>query len=63
MFKPCLLRLDVKECEDVGTAIGRFVAEDPETGNSEGIRYETTLFTRFFLEYGTGGIWEGGNSC
>ncbi|XP_056341448.1 desmocollin-1-like isoform X1 [Oenanthe melanoleuca] len=39
VFKPCLLRLDVKECEDVGTAIGRFVAQDPETGNSEGIRY------------------------
>uniref|UniRef100_A0A8D2PA53 Cadherin domain-containing protein n=1 Tax=Zosterops lateralis melanops TaxID=1220523 RepID=A0A8D2PA53_ZOSLA len=48
VFKPCLLRLDVKECEDIGTAIGRYVAEDPETGNSEGIRYETTLFTRFF---------------
>uniref|UniRef100_A0A8C5X1N2 Cadherin domain-containing protein n=1 Tax=Malurus cyaneus samueli TaxID=2593467 RepID=A0A8C5X1N2_9PASS len=43
VFKPCLLRLDVKECEDIGTAIGRFVAEDPETGNSEGIRYETML--------------------
>ncbi|XP_027738965.1 desmocollin-1 isoform X4 [Empidonax traillii] len=39
VFKPCLLRLDVKECEDIGTAIGRYVAEDPETGNSEGIRY------------------------
>lgn len=47
VFKPCLLRLDVKECENIGTAIGRFVAEDPETGNSEGIRYETTLFTFF----------------
>ncbi|XP_010134592.1 PREDICTED: desmocollin-2-like, partial [Buceros rhinoceros silvestris] len=39
VFKPCLLRLDVKECEDIGTAIGRYVAEDPETGNSEGISY------------------------
>lgn len=48
MFKPCLLRLDVKECEDIGTAIGRYVAEDPETGNSEGIRYETTFFTGIF---------------
>lgn len=48
VFKPCLLRLDVKECEDIGTAIGRYVAEDPETGNSEGIRYETTFLLGFF---------------
>lgn len=54
VFKPCLLRLDVKECEDIGTAIGRYVAEDPETGNSEGIRYETALFTRFF--WSTAGV-------
>ncbi|OPJ83401.1 desmocollin-1 isoform X1 [Patagioenas fasciata] len=39
VFKPCLLRIDVKECEDIGTSIGRYVAEDPETGNSEGICY------------------------
>ncbi|XP_055656828.1 desmocollin-1 [Falco peregrinus] len=39
VFKPCHLRLDVKECEDIGTNIGRYIAEDPETGNSEGIRY------------------------
>uniref|UniRef100_A0A8B9FTK4 Cadherin domain-containing protein n=1 Tax=Amazona collaria TaxID=241587 RepID=A0A8B9FTK4_9PSIT len=45
VFKPCLLRINVKECEDIGTAIGRYVAEDPETGNSEGIRYEEMLLT------------------
>uniref|UniRef100_A0A8C3JMZ3 Cadherin domain-containing protein n=1 Tax=Calidris pygmaea TaxID=425635 RepID=A0A8C3JMZ3_9CHAR len=39
VFKPCHLRIDVKECEDIGTSIGRYVAEDPETGNSEGICY------------------------
>ncbi|KFW89374.1 Desmocollin-1, partial [Phalacrocorax carbo] len=39
VFKPCHLRIDVKECEEIGTAIGRYVAEDPETGNSEGICY------------------------
>lgn len=48
VFKPCLLRIDVKECEDIGTSIGRYVAEDPETGNSEGIWYETTLSASFF---------------
>lgn len=48
VFKPCHLRIDVKECEDIGTNIGRYVAEDPETGNSEGIWYETTLSTTFF---------------
>lgn len=45
VFKPCLLRLDVKECEEIGTSIGRYIAEDPETGNSEGIWYETMLST------------------
>ncbi|XP_075272373.1 desmocollin-2 isoform X2 [Opisthocomus hoazin] len=39
VFKPCFLRLEVKECEEIGTNIGRYVAEDPETGNSEGICY------------------------
>lgn len=48
VFKPCLLHIDVKECEDIGTAIGRYVAEDPETGNSEGIRYEKMLLTSLF---------------
>uniref|UniRef100_A0A663MGT5 Cadherin domain-containing protein n=1 Tax=Athene cunicularia TaxID=194338 RepID=A0A663MGT5_ATHCN len=48
VFKPCQLRLDVKECEEIGTSIGRYVAEDPETGNSEGIRYETVLPTSLF---------------
>lgn len=48
VFKPCQLRLDVKECEEIGTSIGRYLAEDPETGNSEGIRYETMLPTSLF---------------
>ena len=48
VFKPCRLRLDVKECEEIGTSIGRYLAEDPETGNSEGIRYETMLSTSLF---------------
>uniref|UniRef100_A0A8C3JNP9 Cadherin domain-containing protein n=1 Tax=Calidris pygmaea TaxID=425635 RepID=A0A8C3JNP9_9CHAR len=48
VFKPCHLRIDVKECEDIGTSIGRYVAEDPETGNSEGIWYETVLSTSLF---------------
>uniref|UniRef100_A0A8D0EIG7 Cadherin domain-containing protein n=1 Tax=Strix occidentalis caurina TaxID=311401 RepID=A0A8D0EIG7_STROC len=48
VFKPCQLRLDVKECEEIGTTIGRYIAEDPETGNSEGIRYETMLLTSLF---------------
>ncbi|NXC68616.1 DSC2 protein, partial [Anhinga anhinga] len=39
VFKPCFFRLEVKECEEIGTAIGRYIAEDPETGNSEGICY------------------------
>ncbi|KFO76749.1 Desmocollin-1, partial [Cuculus canorus] len=39
VFKPCHLLLEVKECEDIGTSIGRYLAEDPETGNSEGICY------------------------
>ncbi|XP_067146707.1 desmocollin-1 isoform X1 [Apteryx mantelli] len=39
VFKPCFLRLEVKDCEQMGTLIGRYLAEDPETGNSEGICY------------------------
>ncbi|XP_025970523.2 desmocollin-2 isoform X2 [Dromaius novaehollandiae] len=39
VFKPCFLSLEVKECEQMGTLIGRYLAEDPETGNSEGICY------------------------
>uniref|UniRef100_A0A8C3PL90 Cadherin domain-containing protein n=1 Tax=Calidris pygmaea TaxID=425635 RepID=A0A8C3PL90_9CHAR len=55
VFKPCHLRIDVKECEDIGTSIGRYVAEDPETGNSEGIWYETVLSTSLFgVQHGQG---------
>uniref|UniRef100_A0A663E7G6 Cadherin domain-containing protein n=1 Tax=Aquila chrysaetos chrysaetos TaxID=223781 RepID=A0A663E7G6_AQUCH len=57
VFKPCQLRLDVKECEEIGTSIGRYLAEDPETGNSEGIRYETMLSTSLFgVQHGTGEV-------
>lgn len=62
VFKPCQLRLDVKECEEIGTSIGRYLAEDPETGNSEGIRYET-CYLLVYWEYITGRVSEGGNSC
>ncbi|KFV98107.1 Desmocollin-2, partial [Eurypyga helias] len=39
VFRPCFFRMDVKECEEIGAIIGRYLAEDPETGNSEGIWY------------------------
>ncbi|XP_068788528.1 desmocollin-1 isoform X1 [Struthio camelus] len=39
VFKPCFLSLEVKECEQMGTHIGRYLAEDPETGNGEDICY------------------------
>ncbi|OXB81686.1 UNVERIFIED_CONTAM: hypothetical protein H355_008935 [Colinus virginianus] len=38
VFKPCFFRMDANECDDAGTSIGKYLAEDPETGNSEGIR-------------------------
>uniref|UniRef100_A0A8C4Y1C1 Cadherin domain-containing protein n=1 Tax=Gopherus evgoodei TaxID=1825980 RepID=A0A8C4Y1C1_9SAUR len=39
VFKPCLLPITIDGCAAVGTAVGKYLAEDPETGNSEGIRY------------------------
>uniref|UniRef100_A0A8C9FCC4 Cadherin domain-containing protein n=1 Tax=Pavo cristatus TaxID=9049 RepID=A0A8C9FCC4_PAVCR len=48
VFKPCFFRMDASECDDIGTNIGKYLAEDPETGNSEGIWYETVLSTSFF---------------
>ncbi|XP_015710979.1 desmocollin-2-like isoform X1 [Coturnix japonica] len=40
VFKPCFFRMDASECDDIGTSIGKYLAEDPETGNSEGICYK-----------------------
>lgn len=40
VFKPCFFRMDASECDEVGTSIGKYLAEDPETGNSEGICYK-----------------------
>nr|XP_020664453.1 desmocollin-1-like isoform X1 [Pogona vitticeps] len=39
VFDPCVLILNVKECLEPGTIVGQYHARDPETGNSEGIRY------------------------
>uniref|UniRef100_A0A8C0HFC6 Cadherin domain-containing protein n=1 Tax=Chelonoidis abingdonii TaxID=106734 RepID=A0A8C0HFC6_CHEAB len=39
VFKPCLLPITIDGCAAIGTVVGKYLAEDPETGNSEGIRY------------------------
>lgn len=39
VFKPCLLPITIDGCAAVGTVVGKYLAVDPETGNSEGIRY------------------------
>ncbi|TFK12310.1 SKI/DACH domain-containing protein 1 [Platysternon megacephalum] len=39
VFKPCLLPITIDGCMTVGTVVGKYLAEDPETGNSEGISY------------------------
>ncbi|XP_067402367.1 desmocollin-2-like isoform X2 [Emydura macquarii macquarii] len=39
VFKPCLLPINIDECEKIGTLVDKYVAVDPETGNSEGICY------------------------
>ncbi|KAM9165566.1 desmocollin-1 isoform 2-T2 [Pangshura tecta] len=39
VFKPCLLPITIDGCAAVGTVVGNYLAVDPETGNSEGIRY------------------------
>ncbi|KAL7984337.1 hypothetical protein Chor_002907 [Crotalus horridus] len=38
-FNPKIYILDIKECLKVGTVVGHYTASDPETGNSEDIRY------------------------
>ncbi|NWW95730.1 DSC1 protein, partial [Rhynochetos jubatus] len=39
VFQPCFYRIEVIEGKAVGTLIGKYRAEDPETGNDEDIRY------------------------
>ncbi|XP_062986741.1 desmocollin-1-like isoform X1 [Elgaria multicarinata webbii] len=39
VFDPCVYILNIKECLPGGTLVGDYRARDPETGNSEGIRY------------------------
>ncbi|KAH0617755.1 hypothetical protein JD844_016308 [Phrynosoma platyrhinos] len=39
VFDPCVYVLNIKECLEGGTVVGQYLARDPETGNSEGIRY------------------------
>uniref|UniRef100_A0A8D0H6T6 Cadherin domain-containing protein n=1 Tax=Sphenodon punctatus TaxID=8508 RepID=A0A8D0H6T6_SPHPU len=39
VFNPCVYIINVNECEKPQTLVGRYHAQDPETGNSEGIRY------------------------
>ncbi|XP_034285545.1 desmocollin-2-like isoform X2 [Pantherophis guttatus] len=39
-FNPKLYILDIKECLKAGTVVGHYSASDPETGNSEDIRYK-----------------------
>ncbi|XP_058033485.1 desmocollin-2-like isoform X1 [Ahaetulla prasina] len=39
-FHPKLYILDIKECLKAGTVVGHYSASDPETGNSEDIRYK-----------------------
>ncbi|CAM5090118.1 unnamed protein product [Eretmochelys imbricata] len=40
VFNPCLLHIRIDGCTTVGTVVGKYLAEDPETGNSEGISYQ-----------------------
>nr|XP_006127264.1 desmocollin-1 isoform X1 [Pelodiscus sinensis] len=39
VFKPCLLRITIDGCAKGETVVGKYLAEDPETGNSDGISY------------------------
>ncbi|KAL8182210.1 UNVERIFIED_CONTAM: hypothetical protein K2H54_047825 [Gekko kuhli] len=39
VFDPCVYILNIKECLPGGTVVGQYPARDPETGNSEDIRY------------------------
>ncbi|XP_074843349.1 desmocollin-2-like isoform X2 [Carettochelys insculpta] len=40
VFNPCLLNMTINGCLATGTVVGKHLAVDPETGNSEGIRYK-----------------------
>lgn len=39
VFEPCEYILHIKECLPRGTVVGNYQARDPETENSEGMRY------------------------
>ncbi|XP_077208653.1 desmocollin-1 isoform X2 [Paroedura picta] len=39
VFDPCVYILNIKECLPSGTVVGHYTARDPETRNSEDIRY------------------------
>ncbi|XP_066480522.1 desmocollin-1-like [Tiliqua scincoides] len=39
IFNPPVYIINVKECLPAGTVVGRYLASDPESGNSMGIRY------------------------
>ncbi|KAF7246147.1 Desmocollin-1 [Varanus komodoensis] len=39
-FEPCIYVLNIKECLPAGTVVGRYLARDPETRNSEDLRYQ-----------------------
>ncbi|XP_048363876.1 desmocollin-1-like isoform X2 [Sphaerodactylus townsendi] len=39
VFDPCVYILNIKECLPGGTMVGHYLAKDPETRNSEDIRY------------------------
>lgn len=43
LFNPCVYILNIKECLPGGTVVGNYPAKDPETGNSEDIRYGILL--------------------
>uniref|UniRef100_A0A8D0BYX9 Cadherin domain-containing protein n=1 Tax=Salvator merianae TaxID=96440 RepID=A0A8D0BYX9_SALMN len=55
VFDPCVLVLNVKECLDPGTLVGHYLAKDPETGNSEGIRYGLLNDPCNWITFGEGG--------
>lgn len=40
VFDPCEYILHIKECLPRGTVVGNYQARDPETENSEGMRYK-----------------------
>lgn len=56
-FNPKIYILDIKECLKVGTEVGQYTASDPETGNSEDIRYCTLLLNSLSCPFCYGQIW------